>query len=610
MVEDLMSDALLAEYEIRKVTGDCSLVVTETEEEFIKYLDEFDPHIVVSDYQLPSFDGLRALRLVLERKPLTPVIILTGSMNEDTAVECMKAGATDYVIKEHIKRLGTAVLNAFEQRDLRIKQKESLRLLRESEERFRSIFEDNLSVMLLIDTETGEIVDVNKAACKYFGFPRHEFRKRSLEEMSGTDEAGDKIESISSNEHARFETRLKKADGTIRNVEIFSSRIMVSGKMLVHSIVYDITEKKLAEHQVTLLGRVVENSPACIVITDPKGQIEYINPAFTSLTGYSVEEVMGLNCSVLKSGKHSVDFYKDMWTTINKGKNWHGEFLNRKKSGELYWENAIISPLIDSTGKITHFIAVKDDITEKKLLISDLIKAKEKAEENDRLKTSFLHNISHEIRTPLNAIVAFSGFLDQPGLSSGQRREYIDIIFESNRQLLSIINDILSISQIETGQILVNMGGVNIGKVLRNVHLQFKAEAEKKELGFYIFGNDFPADQLIRSDEGKLVHILSNLVSNALKFTSSGQVEIYCGKKDNYVEFRVSDTGIGIAENEQERIFDRFYQIDNAISRTYGGTGLGLSISRAYVELLGGKIKVKSEQGRGSVFTFTIPFSQ
>lgn len=243
-------------------------------------------------------------------------------------------------------------------------------------------------------------------------------------------------------------------------------------------------------------------------------------------------------------------------------------------------------------------------------LFDNLKIAKEKAEESDRLKTAFLHNISHEIRTPLNAIIGFSGFLDQPDISDQERKEYIDIIFQSNNQLLTIINDIINISHIETGQARLKITPVNVNRVVRNLHRQFMPEAGKKHIELRIKAEHDESAAVVDTDEGKLIQILANLVSNAIKFTNYGHVEFGYVCREDHAEFYVEDTGIGIPEEEQSRIFERFYQVDKSESRTYGGTGLGLPISKGFVELLGGRIWFKSTVNSGSVFSFTIPCSK
>jgi signal transduction histidine kinase len=248
---------------------------------------------------------------------------------------------------------------------------------------------------------------------------------------------------------------------------------------------------------------------------------------------------------------------------------------------------------------------------ENSILITNLKSARDKAEESDKLKTAFLHNISHEIRTPLNAIIGFSGFLDQPDLSEMERKKFIDIIMQSNNQLLNIINDIFNVSHIEAGQVLLKESSTEIVSLLNNLFLQFMPEAEKKGLDLKLEINNFPKNGCrVTTDEGKLIQVLSNLLGNAIKFTNNGQIILGCTKEKDALSFFVEDTGIGIPESEHARIFERFYQVDKSVSRAYSGTGLGLSISDAYIRLMGGEIKLESEYGRGSRFSFKIPFSE
>jgi len=490
----------------------------------------------------------------------------------------------------------------------RIKAEEKLK---ESEERFRNLFENNLSVMLLIDPVNGRIVDVNRSAEEYYGWVKKEFLKLKIQDINLLGKnAKAKMDEVVSEKKKSFEFRHRRADGTIRDVQVFSSKVFINKRVFLHSIIFDITERKLAEKQIKLLNRAIEQSPVSIIITDPEGIIEYVNPKFTELTGYSLEETIGKTPGILKSGKHSPAFYKELWDTILSGKNWFGEFQNRKRNSDLYWESAVISPLLDDQNRIAHFIAVKEDITDKKNLLENLITAKKKAEDSDRLKTAFLHNISHEIRTPLNAIIGFTGFLNQPNLTAELRKNYINIIYQSNNQLLSIIDDILNISHIEAGQVMMRESVTDLSKVIKNLYVQFRSVADFKELVFRLKNSLADSEMLIRTDEGKLIQVLTNLLNNAFKFTHKGYVELGCLKKGDCIKFYVEDSGIGIPEEEHEKIFDRFYQVDRSLSRRYGGTGLGLSISNAYVGLLGGELNLQSSPGKGSVFSFTIPYKK
>ena len=261
--------------------------------------------------------------------------------------------------------------------------------------------------------------------------------------------------------------------------------------------------------------------------------------------------------------------------------------------------------------------AIKSAIKNKELLKQkesgdklELIGAKFRAEEGDRLKTAFLHNISHEIRTPLNAIVGFSALLGEPGETDETRQSFVEIIISSSDHLLHILNGIIEISNIEAGILKLNLSDVNLNGILKNLHKQFKAKTDKKGIGFSYETALSDNNAYIQADNTKLIQILSNLLINAIKFTNTGQIELGYNIRNDYLEFYISDTGIGIPYDQSQRIFDRFYQVDYADTRAYEGTGLGLSISKSYVEFMGGRIWMTSPAGRGTVFYFTIPYKK
>jgi hypothetical protein len=371
----------------------------------------------------------------------------------------------------------------------------------------------------------------------------------------------------------------------------------------------DLTERKNAEKQVKLLSRAIEQSPVTVVITDKNGNIEYANPKFTEITGYTIAEVQGKSTRLLQSGKQANEFYQNLWNTILSGNDWHGEFQNRKKNGELYWESAVISSILDNQGDIAFFFAVKEDITEKKKMLEDLITSKVKAEESDRLKSAFLANMSHEIRTPMNGILGFADLLKQPNLSGTTKNEYISIIEQSGARLLSIINDIVDISKIESGQMKVSFSETDVNEQIEYIYSFFRPEIEKKGVKLSLNIALPSKEAVINTDSDKIYAVFINLVKNAIKFTTTGSIELGYEKVDNFLQFFVRDTGIGIRPHLLNIIFERFRQGSDFLTRNYEGAGLGLSISKAYVEMLGGKIWAESEEKKGSIFYFTIPYN-
>lgn len=488
-------------------------------------------------------------------------------------------------------------------------RKEAQASLRESEERFRCIFEENLSVMFIVDPSTGRFLDVNKACVAFYGWSREELLRMRSQDINLLGESSlREIQKAAAGEHSYFEFRHRLADGGIRDVEVFTSRISAGEKPILFCIVNDITSRKSAQRQVRLLGRAVEQNSGSIIITDAEQRIEYVNPAFSLSTGYSADEVTGRHVRALRSEEHGELFHEDVWKTLLSGRTWRGEVRSRKKSGELFWENVVISPIHDEGMSISHFIAIKDDITEKKQLIESLVRAKERAEESDRLKTAFLQNMSHEIRTPMNGILGFLGLLDEPALDEDERSEYIRIVNFSGQRLLNTINDIIEISRIESGEVSLHIEEVDVEQMMRYHRDLFSLQAQEKGIGLtpaeYLVGDA----AIIRTDKNKLYSTLSNLLGNAVKFTCKGGVEFGNRLEGQNLIFYVKDTGIGIPEHRLGAVFERFMQADQSSTRPYEGSGLGLTIAKANVEALGGRIRVVSEEGKGSVFSFSIPY--
>lgn len=367
----------------------------------------------------------------------------------------------------------------------------------------------------------------------------------------------------------------------------------------------DITSQKNAEKKIIQLSKGIEQNPAAIVITNINGNIEYVNERFSDISGYTVDELLGQNPRILKSGFTPEIEYKKLWKTITAGNEWRGDFLNKKKNGDLFWESALISPIRDDMGEIINFIGIKEDITHRKQMENDLITAKEKAEESDRLKTAFLNNMSHEIRTPLNAIVGFTTLLSSDGLPSAKQKTFIDIIQRSSDQLLSIITDIINISTIEAGQLRINAKQINLNQLLDDLYDQFSIKADEN-VSIQLFKSLNDDNAIFTTDETKLTQIISNLLVNALKFTNKGFIQFGYKIHNNQLLFSVQDTGIGIEQEAHQRIFERFRQANDYTGQQYGGNGLGLSIAKSYVELLGGTIWLESVVNQGTTFYFTI----
>ena len=411
-----------------------------------------------------------------------------------------------------------------------------------------------------------------------------------------------------------LESVLRRKDGSLVTLETNGGPIVdVHGRLRGYrGLDHDITDRKRAEAQLHKLQSAVEQSPAAVVITDKAGIIEYVNPSFEALTGYTAAEALGQRPRLLKSGVHPPAFYEHLWGTLLAGSTWRGEMCNRRKDGTQFWELAAIAPIRDSAGRLTHFVAIKEDITERQRLAHELRAAKEAAEAANRAKSQFLANMSHEIRTPMNAILGFTQLLlRHPEMGATQRRQ-LATIGRSGEHLLAIINDILEMARIESGRIALNPTLFDLPLLLDDVERMFALRAQNKDLRFAVERSaDLPRNVL--ADQTKLRQILLNLLSNAVKFTHRGGRIVL--RVDAQAEpagalclrAEVEDTGAGIAAEDLPQMFQPFFQT-NAGKQVVGGTGLGLAISREFARLMGGDITVKSRPGEGSTFQVDVRF--
>lgn len=358
------------------------------------------------------------------------------------------------------------------------------------------------------------------------------------------------------------------------------------------------------------LSLAVTQSANIVIITDRNGIIEYVNPKFTEVTGYSSLEVVGNTPSILKSGLTGDAIYKDLWSVLLSGKKWQGEFLNRKKNGELYWVWDSIAPIHDTRGEITHFVAVEIDYTERKKTEVALKTAKLEAEQANKAKSEFLATMTHELRTPMNGVLGMAQILEETELSPEQR-ESVDVILRSGSSLLEIINDVLDLSKLEAEQVILEARSFNLEQLIANTLAILRPKSQEKSLQLtVIYPTDYP--RYFVGDPTRLQQILLNFLSNALKFTSVGYVRltVFCqviSKEQASIKLSVEDTGEGIANENITHLFDPFVQADQTTTRKYGGSGLGLAVSKKLIHLMQGNIGVSSVLGQGSDFWVTLP---
>jgi PAS domain S-box-containing protein len=497
--------------------------------------------------------------------------------------------------------------------DITLKKKAEDKL-RESEEKLRLAI-DNSPLGITINDMEGNFVSANKAYEKIVGYTKDELKGMNFFDLTHPDylpKNRELFDAMAQNKAPGFAIDKKyiHKSGKQIDVRIHAGSIHNEEGEVLFGMAFteDVTENKRLSQRNIMLSKAVESSPVIVVITNKEGNIEYVNPFFTKVTGYTSHEVIGKNPRLLKSGNHSDAFYSELWECISSKNTWQGEFHNKKKNGELYWENAAISPILNDQGEIIQFVSVKEDITKLKTTLADLEIAKEKAEEANALKTEFLHNMSHEVRTPLNGILGFSNLLNELDDCSEIQLNYTSIIQNSSKQLLAVIDDILEISTLETKQISIHEEELDVNQFIMEIFSIYDLKAKERKLPLYIHKGLPNTNCLILTDRAKLNKILSNLLDNAFKFTSIGKIEFGYVVQNSNIVFYVKDSGIGISIDKQSKIFERFSQESSNTAQTYGGLGLGLSIAKENSELLGGTIRVESKKDKGTTFFVELPY--
>jgi PAS domain S-box-containing protein len=491
VIEDFKPDVELIRHELAKNKISYTLRQVDNRHDFLEELKKETPDLVLSDFKLPQYDGLSAISDLKEKAPDIPIIICTGTLDEETAAETIKSGAWDYVVKERLYRLPTAIQHALKLKEEIAQKKKATKALHETEDAYETL-RSNVPIALYRATVKGDLLYANPALLTMFGYP-------SLEE--------------------------------------------------------------------------IQKIPMKDLYVDPE------------------------NRNILMTQLMKEKVIKNFEVAFN------------RKDGTTFWGSVNAQAIFDEEGEHLFQDGIIVDITELKKTTEALIQAKEKAEESDHLKTAFLANMSHEIRTPLNAILGFSDLLNEPYYTKEEMERFVELIHKNGHSLLNIINDILDIAKIEAGVIQLFPESYPVENMVNELFESFskpKFPESQDQIAFDLKTPQDP-DLLITTDQNRLKQILTNLLSNAFKFTEEGSVTLSYQTDEDHITFVVSDTGMGIPEEQLDIIFNRFRQLDDSHTRERGGTGLGLTIAKNLVEKLHGSIWVESALYEGSSFYVRLP---
>ena len=524
-------------------------------------------------------------------------------------------------------------------RDISDRKKKELELT-EHQLFIQRITEQSLDIIYIYDIENDKNIYINKDLRDLLGYSKNDLPESSTEiiyEIIHPDDlvqfSGfyDDIQTISEDYVFEYTYRLKAKSGEWRWFAGKEKVFQRQNGLIITMIgtIQEITEQRKFEKALLeseeQLSTIFENAPMVMILITEERKILKMNKSALLQTKREKDEALSklfgeaFNCinsfnrkggcgkSKLCDVCRLRELVSDCFT--KKQNYYKTEATLYVKEGKKIKERfLLVSTTLMKRMNPRTVLVTLDDITDRKLMEIDLQNAKERAEESNKLKTAFLQNMSHEIRTPMNGIIGFSDMLNRKDISDERKKNYTEIIINSSRQLLDIVNDILDISRIETGQVDIIESETNINHLLNDLYKFYKPQAQNKNIELHVKLLFKDNESNIWVDYIKLRQILNNLLSNALKFTHSGYIKIGYKLEKKDLLFYIEDTGIGIEASFYEKIFEQFRQVEFTSTRQYGGTGLGLSISKAYIQLLGGKLWLLSEKNKGSTFYFTIPY--
>ena len=497
------------------------------------------------------------------------------------------------------------------------KHKRTAAALQESEKRYRTLFENSADALMTLDEKA--LLDCNAATLKMFRYAgKNEFIQQNPALLSPPRQpsgafsktaAEQKIAEAFEKGLTQFDWVYRRQDGECFLAEVSLTAIELAGHRVFLATVRDVTEHRKSQEQLRLRDSALNATVSGILIADSQGKIVWVNPSFTKLTGYSAKEALGESMRLTMAGAENLDPYETMLATVLGGKSWRGEVVNHRKDGAAYSEEMTVTPVRDNQKMVTHFIAVIQDVSNRKRGEEELLRAKLAAEAATKAKSDFLASMSHEIRTPMNGVIGMTGLLLDTQLTPEQR-EYARIVRNCGNALLTIINDILDFSKIESGKMSIEPMGFNLRQAVEEVTDLLLTDADDKGIEMIVRYTPRTPCRVV-GDPGRIRQVLTNLTGNSIKFTEKGHILITVepeelNEQNVLLRFSVQDTGIGIPSDKISALFQRFSQVDASATRRYGGTGLGLAISRELVELMGGKIGVQSQPGQGSTFWFTL----
>ncbi len=618
ILEDSPHDLELIQEQLTDAGYILDFIHVDNERGFIASLRENSFNIILSDFNLPGFDAFGALQISNKLCPDVPFICISGSIGEETAIELLKKGAVDYVLKDRPERLPFAVNRAINEQ----KEKTALKLaedeLKQKEVKFRTLTENIPDIIARFDKNLRHIY-INPAIEKITGLSPDTILGKTNEELGMPNE---KV--IIWNEYLRsvfqtakqqiFEFEFQSPTGTLYFLSMLVPELTEDGKVnTILCVTRNISENKLADIALRKseerLRDLVFSTADWVWEIDMNGKYTYSSQKGNEFFEVSQEEIIGKTPfdfmpadEISRVGSIFAEIVEQK-APIKDLENWN---IGKNNERICLLTNGL--PILDDQGELIGYRGIDKNITDRKLSEQELINAKEKAEASDKLKTAFINNISHEIRTPLNSILGFGGLLVDSELTTDDRMEYYTLLEHASNRLMNTVSDYIDMARIVSGTMEVHQKEFLLKPLFNEIIENTAPLCAEKTIGFEVVIPQETNNITVISDSEFIRKILNILLDNSLKFSSEGSISCGYSIIPGYLEFFVQDMGAGIASDKLEIIFNMFSQEDVSSTRGYEGSGLGLTIAKGLVKLLGGVIKVISEKGKGSTFTFTVPY--
>ena len=580
--------------------------------EAIRKVLDLKPDLILMDIRIKGdIDGIETAAEIRKQLEI-PIIFLTAYADETTLQRAKITDPFGYIIKP------------FEERELHINIEIALykdithKLLREKDKWLSTILKSVGDAVIATD-EQGKVKFINNVAERLTGYSGDEainkdlssiFKIRSEMTKVAVENPVQKVMQTGEIVGLANHTELISKDGTVYPIADSGAPIIEENGNIrgVVMVFQDLSYYKKTEEIMKLQTSALNSAYNGIVITGTDGKVIWCNSAIERLTGFTSEELVTKNLSVLKSKSQNNQVFENMWKMISQGEVWKGEIINCKKNGDEYYEEMTITPLKNETGEIVNYIAIKDDISDRKRKEIELNKAKEDAERSDKLKSEFLAQMSHEIRTPINIISNFMQIYEdelQDKLSP-ELKNSISSVRSQSLRIISTIDSIVNMAQLKTGTFIPKLQILKFyPEVIKPSIEQWQSLATGKDINLKIC--DVIEDILIEGDIYSLTQAINHIVDNAIKYTDKGEVEVSCKSENDFVVINVSDTGDGISEEYLPYIFEPFSQEHQGYNRQYEGNGLGMALVKQYCLLNNASIKIDSKKGVGTNVKVSIP---